>query len=120
MCVMQGIWAGAFEYPADWRKDNKASTSKHRFYSSDDRIEPPQPAGATAAATVSQAPARVVAAPPDRKCAIKGNINSRGERIYHVPGGRSYDATLVDVSSGEQWFCSAADAERAGFRAAKT
>jgi hypothetical protein len=28
-------------------------------------------------------------------CVIKGNINPEGERIYHMPGQRYYDKTLV-------------------------
>jgi len=45
---------------------------------------------------------------------IKGNINSRGERIYHVPGSRYYDQTIAEV-----WFCTEEEAEAAGFRAPK-
>lgn len=49
-------------------------------------------------------------------CNIKGNINSRGERIYHVPGSRSYGATRINTAKGERWFCSEADARAAGWR----
>ena len=38
-------------------------------------------------------------------CPIKGNVSSKGERIYHVPGGRYYDRTRIDLSKGERWFC---------------
>jgi len=55
----------------------------------------------------------------DRDCAIKGNISSRGERIYHVPGSRSYAATRIDEARGERWFCSASEAETAGWRAVR-
>lgn len=50
-------------------------------------------------------------------CLIKGNI-SRNDRIYHVPGSPSYDRTMIDVSQGERWFCSEAEARAAGWRAA--
>jgi len=50
-------------------------------------------------------------------CQIKGNINSKGERIYHVPGSRNYGQTRIDTSKGEQWFCSEAEAKAAGRRA---
>ena len=44
-------------------------------------------------------------------CTIKGNINSKGERIYHVDGkSPSYDETVIDESAGERWFCSEAEA----------
>lgn len=51
-------------------------------------------------------------------CVIKGNISSSGERIYHVPGGRSYSVTKITLSKGERWFCSEAEARAAGWRAA--
>ncbi|PIR52039.1 hypothetical protein COU77_02475, partial [Candidatus Peregrinibacteria bacterium CG10_big_fil_rev_8_21_14_0_10_49_16] len=28
--------------------------------------------------------------PPEQECNIKGNVNSKGEKIYHYPGCRSY------------------------------
>jgi hypothetical protein len=51
-------------------------------------------------------------------CAIKGNISSSGERIYHVPGQRYYDATRISESKGERWFCTEEEAVRAGWRKA--
>ena len=50
-------------------------------------------------------------------CQIKGNINSKGDRIYHVPGSRSYGATKINEAKGEQWFCSESEARAAGWRA---
>ncbi len=50
-------------------------------------------------------------------CNIKGNINSKGEHIYHAPGTRSYGATRIDESKGERWFCSEEEARSAGWRA---
>lgn len=44
---------------------------------------------------------------------IKGNINSKGEKIYHVPGASAYKRTVP-----EQWFCSEQEAKEAGFRKA--
>ena len=53
-------------------------------------------------------------------CTIKGNINSKGEKIYHVDGkSPSYDDTVVDESAGERWFCSESEAQAAGWRAPK-
>ena len=49
-------------------------------------------------------------------CSIKGNINSSGDRIYHVPGSRSYGATRINESKGERWFCSESEAIRDGWR----
>lgn len=45
---------------------------------------------------------------------IKGNINSKGEKIYHVPGGRYYDVTVPEV-----WFETEEEAQAAGFRRSK-
>ncbi len=47
--------------------------------------------------------------------AIKGNINSRGDKIYHIPGSRSYEQTKP-----EAWFCTEEEAVEAGYRAPKT
>ena len=52
-------------------------------------------------------------------CPIKGNVNSKGVRIYHVPGGKWYDRTKVCTEKGERWFCTEAEATDAGWRAAK-
>jgi hypothetical protein len=30
------------------------------------------------------------------QCRIKGNIDAKGERIYHMPGGQWYDRTKID------------------------
>ncbi len=38
-------------------------------------------------------------------CAIKGNISSSGERIFHIPGGSYYDRTKISPQKGERWFC---------------
>jgi micrococcal nuclease len=47
---------------------------------------------------------------------IKGNINSAGEKIYHVPGGASYEDTQIDETKGERWFCAETEAVAAGWR----
>ena len=51
-------------------------------------------------------------------CQIKGNINAKGERIYHMPGQRAYGATRIKPAKGERWFCSEAEAIAAGWRKA--
>ncbi len=55
--------------------------------------------------------------PPNPACPIKGNISSA--HIYHMPGQRDYCKTVIDESKGERWFCSPAEAEAAGWRAAQ-
>jgi endonuclease YncB( thermonuclease family) len=54
---------------------------------------------------------------PAEGCTIKGNIGTGG-RIYHMPGDRHYAQTRI-TRPGEAWFCSAAEAEAAGFRRSK-
>jgi endonuclease YncB( thermonuclease family) len=58
-------------------------------------------------------------APFSGTCQIKGNISAKGARIYHSPGQRDYDATRISPAKGERMFCSAAEAEAAGWRAAR-
>ncbi|MBW5444692.1 nuclease [Cohnella sp. CFH 77786] len=53
------------------------------------------------------------AAPPACPYPIKGNVNAKGDKIYHVPGGSSYRNTKP-----ERWFCSEQEAADAGFRKA--
>ncbi|RMF62305.1 MAG: cold shock domain-containing protein [Cyanobacteria bacterium J069] len=49
-------------------------------------------------------------------CMIKGNISvSSGRRLYHVPGMQDYDITRINLSEGERWFCSEAEAQAAGW-----
>lgn len=52
-------------------------------------------------------------------CDIKGNISKKGERIYHVPGQRWYDETVISPEKGEFWFCTEAEARANGWRRAK-
>lgn len=54
-----------------------------------------------------------------RDCNIKGNISSRGDKIYHMPGQQFYESTIIDPSKGERYFCSREEAEQAGFRPSK-
>jgi hypothetical protein len=57
-------------------------------------------------------------ATPAPECLLKGNINARGEKILHSPGGAAYDRTVIDPERGEQWFCDEQSALDAGFRPA--
>jgi hypothetical protein len=83
-----------FVEPADWRRGKRLVSE-----------------------SASKNVARSPAAGPT--CAIKGNISSSGERIYHVPGGRYYAQTQIDTTNGERWFCTEAEATVAGWRRSK-
>ncbi|PSC67667.1 nuclease [Micractinium conductrix] len=112
----RGIWSGSFELPQKWRQDNprgggggaKAAAAV---------VAAPAPLAAPAAA-VAALPAAV--AQPPAGCAIKGNITAKGERIYHVPGGSFYDRTVIELNKGERFFCTAVEAEAAGWRASRS
>lgn len=54
---------------------------------------------------------------PDPKCVIKGNINGKGVKIYHLPGDPTYEKTRIDSAGGERWFCTEEEAKAAGWRA---
>ena len=53
-------------------------------------------------------------------CKIKGNIGAKGARIYHSPGSRWYNKTIISKSRGERWFCTEEEARSAGWRKAGT
>lgn len=53
-------------------------------------------------------------------CVIKGNISYYGgKKIYHVPGQKYYDETIINEAMGERWFCSEEEAQAAGWRRSK-
>jgi endonuclease YncB( thermonuclease family) len=61
---------------------------------------------------------RASGAAPREGCPIKGNINRKGERIYHTPWSAYYARTRINEGMGEAWFCNEAEAEAAGWRPA--
>jgi len=54
-----------------------------------------------------------------RKCYIKGNISSKGQKIYHLPGNLNYEETKINENKGERWFCSEQEAKMNGWRKSK-
>jgi len=90
-----GLWQGEFDPPEKFRRAASASNN-----SIPNNLGSSQPSSAS--------------------CNIKGNISSKGERIYHTPSGsRSYDKTRISERKGERWFCSEAEARAAGWRPPK-
>jgi len=57
--------------------------------------------------------------PSGSSCEIKGNISSKQEKIYHMPGCGSYNQTKIDEAAGERWFCSEQEAVDEGWRRAE-
>jgi endonuclease YncB( thermonuclease family) len=108
--LVAGGWAVAYRrYSEDYVRDEaQARTARRGVWSgSFDRPEDHR-AGRSASATPTAA--------PDPACPIKGNVSGSG-RIYHLPGSRDYARTRIDPDRGERWFCSAREAEAAGWRA---
>jgi endonuclease YncB( thermonuclease family) len=52
-------------------------------------------------------------------CAIKGNVTGNGQ-IYHMPWSPWYHKVKVEAARGERWFCSEAEAQKAGWRASQS
>ncbi len=55
--------------------------------------------------------------PPSGDCVIKGNVNHKRERIYHLPGQLDYPEINM-AQPGKRWFCSEEEAKAAGWRPA--
>jgi cold shock CspA family protein len=73
---------------------------------------PPAPIASTPIATPKpEATSVPVASAAGSGCMVKGNISfDDGLKLYHVPGMRDYEITIINESKGERWFCSEADA----------
>jgi hypothetical protein len=69
------------------------------------RAASPAGAGAATPATGPAAPA----------FPIKGNINARRQKFYHLPGCPSYASTRIDEQRGERLFATEAEAIAAGW-----
>ena len=50
---------------------------------------------------------------------IKGNINNKGEKIYHLPNQQHYKKTKISPEKGERYFKTEAEAQAAGWRKSK-
>lgn len=56
---------------------------------------------------------------PELGCQVKGNLDRLDKRWYHLPAFRHYEQTVVNLEHGDQWFCTEAEAEKAGFQKAR-
>lgn len=52
-------------------------------------------------------------------CPVKGRVQA-GRKTYSLPHQLDYARISVRVTRGDRWFCSEADAQRAGFAASDT
>jgi endonuclease YncB( thermonuclease family) len=53
---------------------------------------------------------------PGIDCPVKGNVNRKGDGIYHVKGGRDHAKVKLKPDEGDICFQTVSDAELAGFR----
>ncbi len=101
-----GLWSGAFIAPWDWRN----------------RDQQTEILGALTVPLDAQKkliPQPFKSASPNTGCQIKGNISSKGVRIYHMPGQKHYDKTRISEGKGERWFCTEREAQASGWRRAR-
>jgi endonuclease YncB( thermonuclease family) len=90
----RGLWAGTFELPSLYRREERAEPAERA----------PRPSRVRQASNHRQSVA------PSGRCNIKGNRGSHGW-IYHLPGMPYYDRTHA-----EEWFCTETQARAAGYR----
>lgn len=109
--VAEGIALAYRKYSMDYDLDEKGAAVNARGLHAG-KVQ--SPADFRRAQAARQAPVQV----PPSGCVIKGNISSKGKRIYHLPGQRDYDATRINTRKGERWFCSEQEARAAGWRRA--
>ncbi|KQQ73082.1 succinoglycan biosynthesis protein [Xanthomonas sp. Leaf131] len=88
----RNIWSGSFQMPSDFRRAKRVSSVN---------------ASAHASTAVAAG------------CKVKGNISSKGKKIFHMPGQRDYDRTSIAPARGERMFCSSREALEAGWQPAK-
>ena len=46
---------------------------------------------------------------------IKGNINTKGLKIYHMPNQKSYKDVKINFKKGEKYFVTEKEAQDEGF-----
>ncbi|GAX83763.1 hypothetical protein CEUSTIGMA_g11188.t1 [Chlamydomonas eustigma] len=119
----RGLWDGSFTTPSDWRKQQKAAVALSSG---------PAALNASALGLIgtksnqneggSVMPMTALQGPtcPSGDLAIKGNIGSKGDKIYHVPGSGQYNLVKIEEQDGEKYFCSESEAQAAGWRRSNT
>lgn len=114
--VKQGF-AYSYSYPPDIKYQDQFLKAQQEAREAKRGLWNACPAAESITPESTSAPA-VSSASGDSSCQIKGNINTSGEKIYHLPGCGSYSKTTIDESRGEKWFCTEVEAQAAGWRKA--
>lgn len=139
----KGVWAGNFTEPALWRKQQKAAALNASLASSSmdgnggntfsaapappivssigagTGGKPSYAAVAAGAAAGGQQQQVSLSAGNCNGPIIKGNINSKGQKIYHTVNSGQYMRVEIDESKGERYFCTEEEALAAGWVGAK-
>jgi hypothetical protein len=89
------------------RFDSQYQISKLKSYVNYTTSAPKNAAGDKPAASIQQVKSTTTSTP---NCIVKGNINSKGFKIYHIKGGAFYN-----LVKPEQCFNTEAEAVAAGF-----
>lgn len=116
--TMAGAWSTQFQTPEDYRRPQETESA---LLGSPAQSAPAQPVviapiapiavGIMRQTTINNYPTQILSS----GCQIKGNVNSNGEKIYHMPGSTNYSRTIA-----EEMFCSEEAAIYAGFRAPRS
>lgn len=138
----KGIWQGDFTEPALWRKQQKAASLNASLASSSmdggqqqQAVAIPSTssigagtggkpsyaavaAGVAAGSSTGSVQQASVSAASCSGPLIKGNINSKGQKIYHTVNSGQYMRVEIVESQGERYFCTEEEAQAAGWRAA--
>ena len=104
--VQRGLAFAYRKYSMDYDLDEKRAAVNDRGLHAS-RVENPVRFRSAGAQRAQKA--------PDFGCQIKGNISSKGVRIYHLQGQEQYEPTRISTLKGERWFCSEAEAKAAGW-----
>ncbi|MEY8831407.1 thermonuclease family protein [Sedimentitalea sp. XS_ASV28] len=104
--VSDGLAFAYRKYAMDYDLDEKAAVVNDRGLHGSRFQSPAQ----------FRAARRSAVQPSRQDCPIKGNVSSKGVKIYHLPGQEHYDKTRINTAKGERWFCSEAEARQAGWR----
>lgn len=125
LVLVQDGFATSYTYPPDVKYQNQFTEAERLAREQKKGLWGSCPISAPTSAPITTPPPSQIppqeptASPQPPSCTIKGNINSSGEKIYHVVGCGSYSQTKIDEPRGERWFCTEEEAVAAGWRKAK-
>lgn len=52
---------------------------------------------------------------PPAGCVVKGDVQPDGSRFFYLPNDEGYGDVVVDLGTGDRWFCALNDAQSAGW-----